>query len=177
MANRLAAVRTADEEPSPNAVRRALRDVVGRCLYGVDINPMAVELCKVNLWLEALEPDKPLSFLEHHIQCGNSLLGATPELLKNGIPDEAFEPLEGDDPIICRIFKKKNKAEREGRQTSLLEALHERSDSLDQLGNAVAELDAIPDDTPAGQQAKQERWDQLVRSNRYEFGRLLADAW
>jgi hypothetical protein len=177
MANRLAAVRTGDEEPSPEAVRKALRDIVGRCLYGVDINPMAVELCKVNLWLEALEPGKPLSFLEHHIQCGNSLLGATPALLKKGIPDEAFEPLEGDDKAICRIFKKKNKAEREGHQVSLLEMMHEPWDRLGDLATALADLDAITDDTPEGQRAKQDRWEQLVRSNSYEFGRLWADAW
>ena len=41
---------------------------------------MAVELCKVSLWMEALEPGKPLSFLDHRIQCGNSLIGATPAL-------------------------------------------------------------------------------------------------
>ena len=81
IAKRLAAVRTGDEEPSPEAMRKALRDVIGHCIYGVDVNPMAVELCKVNLWMEALEPGKPLSFLEHRIQPGNSLLGATPALL------------------------------------------------------------------------------------------------
>jgi SOS-response transcriptional repressor LexA len=177
MANHLAAVRTGDEEPSPEAVRKALRDIVGRCLYGVDINPMAVELCKINLWLEALEPGRPLSFLEHHIQCGNSLLGATPALLKKGIPDEAFEPLEGDDKAICRIFKKKNKAEREGGQGSLLEALHESADWFRDLAAAVAELEAIPDDAPDGQRAKQERWEQLVDSESYGSGRLWADAW
>lgn len=78
VAKRLAAVRSGDEEPSPDAVRKAIRDVIGHCIYGVDVNPMAVELCKVNLWLEALDPGKPLSFLDHRIQCGNSLLGATP---------------------------------------------------------------------------------------------------
>ena len=78
IAKRLAAARSGEEEPSPEAVRKALRDVIGHCIYGVDINPMAVELCKVNLWLESLEPGKPLSFLDHHIQVGNSLLGATP---------------------------------------------------------------------------------------------------
>ena len=61
IAKRLARVRTGDEEPSPEATRHALRDVVGRCLYGVDVNPMAVELCKVSLWMEALEPGRPLS--------------------------------------------------------------------------------------------------------------------
>jgi phage repressor protein C with HTH and peptisase S24 domain len=177
LANRLAAIRTGDEEPSPGAVRKALRDIVGRCLYGADINPMAVELCKVNLWLEALEPGKPLSFLEHHIQCGNSLLGATPALLEKGIPDEAFEPLEGDDKTICRIFKKKNKAERESGQTSLLERMHEPTNLVGDLATALAELDAIPGDTPEGQRAKQTRWEELVGSESYESSRLVADAW
>src|SRR5260370_31842396 len=78
---------------------------------------MAVEQCKVSLWTEAIEPGKPLSFLEQHIQCGNSLLGATPALLEKGIPDTAFEPIEGDDKNICREYKKKNKLQREGNST------------------------------------------------------------
>src|SRR5690606_12377314 len=112
IARRLASVRSGDEEPSPQDVTQALRDVVGRCLYGVDVNPMAVELCKVALWMEALEPGKPLSFLDAHIQCGNSLLGATPALLEKGIPDEAFTAIEGDDKKACSEAKKRNKKER-----------------------------------------------------------------
>ena len=64
---------------------------MGSCLYGIDINPMAVELCKVSLWLESNTPGKPLSFLDHRIICGNSLLGTTPKLLADGIPDAAFK--------------------------------------------------------------------------------------
>ena len=90
IAKRLAAVRTGDEEPAPAAYRAALRDVIGHCLYGVDVNPMAVELCKVGLWMEALEPGRPLGFLDHRIVCGNSLLGTTPALIAQGIPAEAF---------------------------------------------------------------------------------------
>ena len=71
----LARVRTGDPEPAPEALRAALRDVVARCHYGVDVNPMAVELCKVALWMETIEPGKPLTFLEYRIQCGDSLLG------------------------------------------------------------------------------------------------------
>jgi len=67
---------------------------------------MAAELCRVSLWLEAIEPGKPLSFLDHHIRVGNSLLGATPALLAKGIPDEAFTPIEGDDKEICSRFKR-----------------------------------------------------------------------
>ena len=51
---------------------------------------MAVELCKVSLWINASVRDQPLSFLDHHIKCGNSLIGATPELMAEGIPAEAF---------------------------------------------------------------------------------------
>ena len=178
MANRLAQVRTGDEEPSPEAVRKALRDIVGRCLYGVDINPMAVELCKVNLWLEALEPGKPLSFLEHHIQCGNSLLGATPALLKKGIPDEAFDPLEGDDKKVCSILRKQNKSEREGQQGSLLDALHGLPErEVDDLAAQVAALDAIPDETIEGQKRKDEAWSKVVSSAAFDHAKLVADAW
>jgi hypothetical protein len=106
---RVRALAAGESEPSPLLYQTALRDVIGHCLYGVDINPMAVELCKVTLWLEALEPGKPLSFLDHHIRCGNSLFGATPELIKGGIPDEAYNPIEGDDKEACSALKKKNK--------------------------------------------------------------------
>ena len=101
-----------ESEPSPLLYQHALRDVIGRCLYGVDLNPMAAELCRVSLWLEALEPGKPLSFLDHHIRVGNSLLGATPELIAGGIPDEAFTPIEGDDKKACAVLKKRNRADR-----------------------------------------------------------------
>ena len=61
---------------------------------------MAVELCKVSLWMEALEPGRPLSFLDHRIVLGNSLLGATPELIASGIPPDAFKPILGDDKKV-----------------------------------------------------------------------------
>lgn len=61
-------MRTGDPEPAPEAVRSAMRDVVGRCIYGVDLNPLAAELAKVSLWLEALDPGRPLTFLDAQIQ-------------------------------------------------------------------------------------------------------------
>lgn len=54
----------------------ARREVARRCIYGVDLNPLSVELAKVSLWLHTVTKDKPLSFLDHHLKCGNSLLGA-----------------------------------------------------------------------------------------------------
>ena len=114
IAKRIAAEETGDPEPPDAVVRAALRRVVGRCIYGVDINPMAAELAKVSLWLEALEPGKPLSYLDQNIRVGNSLLGVTPALLAEGLPDAAFTPIEGDDRKVCSALKKQNAAERQG---------------------------------------------------------------
>ncbi len=75
---------------------------------------MSAELCRVSLWLEAIEPGKPLSFLDRHIRVGNSLLGGTPKLIAQGIPDGAFTPIEGDDKRACTYLKKRNKGELKG---------------------------------------------------------------
>ena len=173
LSKHLASVRTGDDEPAPEAVRRALRDVIGHCIYGVDINPMAVELCKVSLWMEALEPGKPLTFLEHRIQCGNALIGATPALLKNGIPDEAFKPIEGDDREYCAEYRKQNKKERLGFQRLPFDA----EVKLGNLAASIVELDAIDDGDIAGVRAKQQRYEALVKSSGYLYGQFLADAW
>ena len=176
IAKRLAAARTGDEEPSPDALRKALRDVIGHCIYGVDVNPMAVELCKVNLWLEALDPGKPLSFLDHRIQSGNSLIGATPALLTAGVPDEAFDPAEGDDKKVCQRYKKLNQQERLGRQSLFDENLQ----PWDQLGNFAAgllSLDNLSDDTIQGIREKERIYEEAVRSSGYLFGKFWADTW
>ncbi|WP_405014102.1 Eco57I restriction-modification methylase domain-containing protein [Kitasatospora sp. NBC_01539] len=114
IAKHLAAVREQNPEPTVDALRHALREVTARCIYGVDLNPMAVELAKVSLWMEALEPGKPLGFLDAHIKGGNALMGATPELLAEGIPDDAFKPIEGDDKKFVADLKKINAKERAG---------------------------------------------------------------
>jgi hypothetical protein len=65
------------------------REVASRCLYGVDLNPMAVQLGKLSLWLATLASDKPLSFLDHRLVCGDSLIGATPSDVRRQPPGEA----------------------------------------------------------------------------------------
>src|ERR1035437_9027054 len=52
------------------------RRVVEACIYGVDLNPLAVVLAKLSLWLTTIASDQPLNFLDHHLRCGNSLIGA-----------------------------------------------------------------------------------------------------
>ncbi|MEI6174184.1 MAG: hypothetical protein WCR01_10555 [Bacteroidota bacterium] len=119
----LARVRSGEENPPPSEYRSCLREVIQHCIYGVDLNPDAVELCKLALWLESHNSGKPLSFLDHKIRCGNSLVGVTDlKALTEPLPDEAFNPVTGDDPAVCRELKRQNKAYRNSRQTSLFSA-------------------------------------------------------
>jgi hypothetical protein len=99
---------------SADEYRHALRDVARRCIYGVDRNPMAVELTKVALWIETVEPGKPLGFLDANIRCGDALLGVfNLDVLKNGIPDEAYKPLTGDDKEAAKTLLRDNRAQRD----------------------------------------------------------------
>jgi len=177
LAKRLASIRAGEEEPAPEHYQRALRDVISHCIYGVDINPMSVELCKVNLWLEAIEPGKPLAFLDHHIKCGNSLLGTTPVLLREGITDDAFNPIEGDDKEFCSYYRKQNKKERQTGQAKLLAHDAMPWERLGNLPAAMMQLDRINDATLDGVAAKEKRYADYVKSAGYEYCKLWADAW
>ena len=176
IAKRLAAVREQDPEPAPAAIRHALRDVVSRCIHGVDINPMAVELCKVSLWLEALEPGRPLSFLDDRILCGNSLLGTTPALIEEGIPDEAYKPLLGDDKDVVRAWRQQNVKERMGQTTLRLDSQGPAKDAMNLAGLAESQRE-IADDSPEGVRARETVYAQITSSDEYERLRLAADTW
>lgn len=156
----LARIRTGEDEPAPEAVRDTIRDVVAHCLYGVDKNPLAVELCRVALWLEAHVPGKPLTFLDHRIKCGDSLVGVFDlEVLKKGIPDEAFKPVANDDKAIARALKKQNQEQRSG-QKGLFSGLSSEF-NLKELSADALRLDQIPDDSPESIREKQRLYDEL----------------
>jgi hypothetical protein len=144
-------------------------------MYGVDVNPMAVELCKVSLWMETLEPGKPLTFLDHHIQCGHSLLGTTPALLAQGIPDTAFMPIESDDKAVASAFRRRNKAEREGQMS--FAAITEAAVPYGTLADGIASLETIDDSSITGVHGKEERYSRLAGSSEYRQARVVADAW
>ncbi|CAJ4819446.1 Eco57I restriction-modification methylase domain-containing protein [Burkholderia pseudomallei] len=167
----------ANGTPSASEYQHALRQVVGHCIFGVDLNPMAVELCKVGLWMEAVEPGMPLTFLNSHIQHGNALLGTTPELLAKGIPDAAWDPIEGDDKKAASALKKRNKIEAGGQRTLDFGGAGNSDDESEAVSLAVAELDAASDSKIDELTKKEERWDGILGSNEYRHQKLLADAW
>lgn len=108
----LARIRTGELHPTPDQFRNAVRDVIQHCIFGVDLNPLAIDLCKLSLWIEGHCVGKPLNFLDHHIRQGNGLVGTTKALLAAGIPDNAFKPHTGDDKTLVAGVKKRNKLER-----------------------------------------------------------------
>lgn len=90
------ACRPSDEtfEPRLKAVLR--RHVVERCIYGVDLDPLAVELCRLALWIETMDRELPFSFLDHKIKCGNSLVGAWLDTFQH-YPVMAWKSRDGGD--------------------------------------------------------------------------------
>ena len=177
IAKRIAAEETGESEPPDAVVRAALRRVTGRCIYGVDINPMAAELAKVSLWIEALDPGRPLSYLDQNIRVGNSLLGVTPALLAEGLPDAAFTPIEGDDRKVAASLKKQNASERDQGQHDLF------SQSGIPVTNAVLAkradeiAHALPDSLEDLHIHQQRQAQELAESPEHRIQKLLADAW
>ena len=148
------------EAPSPEAFQHALREVVSNCIYGADRNPMAVELCKVALWIEALEPGKPLSFLDARIRCGDSLIGVFDyAMLRGGLPDEAFDPLTGDDKPLAKAYKAINRKQRDGKMAS---GIFDELRAPASIGDGATKVLAMPEDTLDEIEAKSRAWNRLL---------------
>ncbi len=169
----LARIRTGEDEPAPEFNREATRDVIAHCIYGVDKNPLAVDLCRVALWLESHTGGKPLTFLDHRIRCGDSLVGLnTLDTLANGIPNEAYQPSAGDDKVLVREAKRRNAGEREATlfKGSFMEALRSLAEPLNNL-------EKIPENTLEQVRQKTESCQRIEHSNEFERLRLSADIW
>ena len=161
--------------PSQEEFQHALREVVSHCIYGVDRNPMAVELCKVALWIEALEPGKPLTFLDSHIRCGDSLIGVFDyEMLRKGIPDEAYQQLTGDDKETAKAYSKFNKQQREGKgATGFLPGLRAPADLID----AARALTNMPEDTLDEIGAKRTAFERLHSGSNWLNLKIASDCF
>lgn len=184
IATRLAAHREHEAIPSDEGVRHALHEVIDKCVYGVDRNPLAVELAKVSLWLEAMEPGKPLAFLDPQIRLGNALLGTTPALLDGGIPDAAFTALEGDTTRIATRYQRLNESEREKASTKdgdehlmLFDTADDVHDPAYGLHHLASQLGTDSGGTLTEVRRARQRWEKLETSAARKHARLIADAW
>lgn len=178
-------LRTGEDNPASLDYRQALREVISRCVYAVDYNPDAVELCKVVLWIEGYCAGKPLSFLDHHIRCGNSVLGVSDlQMLIDGVPDKA---LTAEDKDTLKALKKMN-------QEAVKKINNQNSDepllgledtfgvvklSAAQIGLAdkIRFINHLPEDTLEEEIIKQERWRELMESARVDCLRRACDIY
>ena len=168
--------RGAISAPSPAAYRTALRDAVCHCIYGVDLNPLAVELCKVALWLEAHIPGQPLNFLDYHIKCGNAIVGfARLEELGQGVATEAFKTLPGDDKELAAAYRKKNKEDLRHQKQAVLNFTPELRGHLDAVLEEWQSLSALPEKTPAQIDTKKERFSKFAQGQHAGLLRTIAD--
>jgi len=126
----------------------------------VDLNPLAVELCKVALWLEAHNPGEPLNFLDHHIKCGNAIVGfVRREEAERGVPDAAFATQPGDDKATAALLRKRNKQERKSDlKTGALSLAPALQKQLDDILRGWGDLATLPEHTPDQIEAKKSRY-------------------
>ncbi|WP_231427712.1 DNA methyltransferase [Pedobacter sp. Leaf250] len=172
----LAKYRSKEDQPTPSVLRIAIRDVIKSCIYGVDLNPLAVELCKVALWLEAHEPGQPMNFLDHHIKCGNAIVGlAHFEELENGIASEAFKALPGDEKEIATAFKKRNDFERKIKNQLITYNVEQIDDSLRGFQKSFQEFTSLPENSPEQIWAKEVAYNTLTNGKKWRRLKQLAD--
>lgn len=178
-------LRTGEDNPASLDYRQVLREVISRCVYAVDYNPDAVELCKVVLWIEGYCAGKPLSFLDHHIRCGNSVLGISDlQMLIDGVPDKA---LTAEDKDTLKALKKMNQEATKGANDSsdnepmlgLEDSFGVENLSAAQIGLAdkIRFINHLPEETLEEEIIKQERWKELMESARVDCLRRACDIY
>lgn len=178
-------LRTGEDNPASLDYRQALREVISRCVYAVDYNPDAVELCKVVLWIEGYCAGKPLSFLDHHIRCGNSVLGVSDlQMLIDGVPDKA---LTAEDKDTLKALKKLNQeavkavnGNTGNEPTFGFEnpfGIEQMSIAQIGLADKIRFINHLPEDTLEQEIVKQLRWQELMASARVDCLRRACDIY
>ncbi len=152
--------------------REAYRDVISSCIYGVDINPMAVELTKMALWLEGYEPGKPLSFLDSHIKCGNSLMGVFDfSILNEGIPKDAFKDTDLDDKELCKELAKNTKPKKKKDDKSI----GDKYISTDEFYNVLSRINEMDESSQDDVSRKKKAYEEYVASINLSPVKIAAD--
>ena len=177
IATRLARIR-AGGAPSLADFRHALRDVARCCVHGVDRNPMAVELAKVALWIETVDPGRPLGFFDAQIRCGDALLGVFDlKVLEDGIPDAAYKPLTGDDKPTARYYLKANRDTKTGQAAIDFVEGGPAMPAMKPLAADFSGFRGLPEDTVEQVGAKAARYGKLRRRPAFVRAQTAADLY
>lgn len=177
IATRLARIR-AEGAPSLADFRHALRDVARCCIHGVDRNPMAVELTKVALWIETVDPGLPLGFFDAQIRCGDALLGVFDlEVLQDGIPDTAYKPLTGDDKETAKYYLKANRDVMAGQGGFDFGTGQAAMPAMKPLALDFSGFRDLPEDTVEQIGAKAKRFKELRKGQTFIRAKAAADLY
>lgn len=177
IATRLARIR-AEGIPSLGDFRHALRDVARSCIHGVDRNPMAVELTKVALWIETVDPGLPLGFFDAQIRCGDALLGVLDlKVLQDGIPDAAYKPLTGDDKDIAKYYLKANRDATAGQGGFDFGTGQASMPAMKPLALDFSGFRDLPEDTVEQIDAKAKRFNELRKGQTFVRAKAAADLY
>jgi hypothetical protein len=174
IARRVAEAREGNQPP--DALRRALREVVGSCVYGVDLSGEAVQRTKDRLRIAADVPGLTPLFLDGHVRQGNALIGASPELIEGGVPDEAFRAADGDDRGYARSLRRAN-AKPNPAQASLFSQQGGYAHSNEALAKSLAKTGRLPGEASADDRHQAAEYRKWRDSAAFRAKRLVADAW
>lgn len=147
------------------------RRVAQSCIYGVDVNPLAVELAKLSLWLTTVAKGKPLSFLDHHLRCGNSLIGSR-------VADLPLEGGAGQPAATKPRRKNQQRAEQRAIAAGQLSMLDDSAfaGSMRTATGFMNQIETLRSDTLAEVQEAEQLYRQVVEEVTAR-ARQLADVW
>ncbi|MHA1728799.1 MAG: Eco57I restriction-modification methylase domain-containing protein, partial [Promethearchaeota archaeon] len=190
LGEKLAFTRSTEKIPTEPELRNARRDILQHCIYGVDKNPLAVELAKISLWLRACVKDKPLNYLDNHIKCGNSLIGLGKKLKKIVIKPKAYNALKGKKQtgIEAENIKLQNKAReiirkelkaRKGTKKKIVTlTTYMQTPKLTEIKSEdFQKLIDMPEDKRESLIEKSKLYDKLRKDPNYNKAMFEADTW
>ncbi len=190
LGKKLAEVRTGSDSPLEEDLREARREILQHCIYGVDMNPLAVELAKISLWLRACVKNKPLNFLDNHIKCGNSLIGLGQKLDISGINPKAFKALSGnkstgipsEESKLQNMARKKIRDEikqqkiSERRKTTITEFMIDKR-TADICSTKFQEIVDMSEKDPEEIKEKERKYEDLKTNENYRQALNEANIW
>jgi len=178
LGKRLAQIREGKEYPLEGDLREARRTVLQRCIYGVDLNPMAVELAKVSLWIDSAVEDKPLNFLDHHIKCGNSLLGTNRELMNGEFPVDAYDTSGGREGHVGNEIRKRVRSENDKRKKGFESVSLEEWSTRRKIFVSIAEeIETLEEKDSSDIEEKKKLYREVRKTEAFRREKLAYDVW
>lgn len=177
LAKRIEDIRLKETNYLPN-YQDTLREVVRRCIFGVDINPMAIEIVKFVLWVETLTPGLPLGFFDAQIRCGDSLLGVfNLSVLSYQIPDVAYKSLTGDSKTVANYYKLENRKASTGQGEIDLDTGESYFPPPKPDVDVLAAVRRMPEDSSRSISVKRDKYKQYRNSAGFNHAKLASDLY